>query len=254
MIHTQPIEREPSDMDTGNPRVGVFICHCGLNIARTVDCARVAEAASGFDDVLVARNIPYACSKPGQASIREDIAAHRLDRVVVASCSPRLHEPTFRQRVQAAGINPYLFEIPNIREHYSWVHMHESEAAIEKAVDLTRRAVARVRRLRSLQPEAIPLTRRTLVIGGGVAGIQASLDLADAGYEVVLVEKEPSIGGRLTLTRESRPWAWRRSGAAPDSNRNGCNPSRNGSAGAGNPAAGSHWRRTAIERWAPWRP
>jgi heterodisulfide reductase subunit A len=192
-------------MDTNGPRVGVFICHCGLNIAKTVDCARVAEAASGLDDVIVARDIPYACSEPGQQSMREDIAAHRLDRVVVASCSPRLHEPTFRQMVRAAGINPYLFEMANIREHCSWVHMHDPEAATEKAVDLTKMAVARVRQLRPLEPETIPLTRRTLVIGGGVAGIQASLDLADASYEVILVEKEPSIGGIMARLDKTFP-------------------------------------------------
>lgn len=119
--------------ECATPRVGVFICHCGLNIAKTVDCAKVAQTASGFDDVVVARNIPYACSEPGQQRIREDIAAHHLNRVVVASCSPRLHEPTFRQMVQAAGINPYLFEMANIREHCSWVHMNEPEAATNKA-------------------------------------------------------------------------------------------------------------------------
>jgi heterodisulfide reductase subunit A len=188
-----------------DPRVGVFICHCGLNIAKTVDCAGVAQTASGFDDVVVARDIPYACSEPGQQSIKEDIAHHRLNRVVVASCSPRLHEPTFRQMAQAAGINPYLFEMANIREHCSWVHMNEPEAATAKAVDLTRMAVARVRHLRPLESETIALTRRTLVIGGGVAGIQAALDLADTGYDVVLVEKGPSIGGIMAALDKAFP-------------------------------------------------
>jgi heterodisulfide reductase subunit A len=197
--------KETGASSTNRPRVGVFICHCGLNIGKTVDCARVAQAASGFEDVVVAKDMPYACSEPGQQGIREDIAAHRLDRVVVASCTPRLHEPTFRQMVQASGINPFLFEMANIREHCSWVHMDDPEAATQKAVDLTRMAVARVRHLRPLEPEAIPLTRRTLVIGGGVAGIQASLDLADAGYEVVLVEKEPSIGGIMARLDKTFP-------------------------------------------------
>ncbi len=195
---------EIANTSTG-PRVGVFICHCGLNIAKTVDCVRVAKAASCFDDVVVARDIPYACSDPGQQSIREDIAAHGLNRVVVASCSPRLHEPTFRQMAQAAGINPYLFEMANIREHCSWVHMNEPEAATNKAIDLTKMAVARARRLFPLEQETVSLTKRTLVIGGGVAGIQASLDLADAGYEVVLVEKEPSIGGIMARLDKTFP-------------------------------------------------
>jgi heterodisulfide reductase subunit A len=187
------------------PRVGVFVCHCGLNIGKTVDCAEVAREAAGFEDVVIARDVPYACSESGQEKIREDIAENNVDRVVVASCSPRLHETTFRQMVQAAGINPYLFEMANIREHVSWVHIHEPEAATLKARDLVKMAVARVRHLGPLTPETIPLTRRTMVIGGGVAGIQAALDLADAGYEVVLVEKEPSIGGIMAQLDKTFP-------------------------------------------------
>lgn len=187
------------------PRVGVFICHCGLNIGKTVDCAGVAGAASGFEGVAVAKDILYACSESGQEKIREDIAEHNVDRVVVASCSPRLHETTFRQMVQSTGINPYLFEMANIREHVSWVHIHEPEKATQKAIDLVKMAVARVCRLAPLTPETIPLTRRTMVIGGGVAGIQAALDLADSGYEVVLVEKEPSIGGIMAQLDKTFP-------------------------------------------------
>ncbi len=187
------------------PRVGVFVCHCGLNIGKTVDCAKVAQTAAGFEDVVIARDVAYACSESGQEKIREDIAKHDVDRVVVASCSPRLHETTFRQMVQAAGINPYLFEMANIREHVSWVHIREPEAATEKATDLVRMAVARSRHLAALTPETISLTQRTLVIGGGVAGIQAALDLADAGYEVVLVEKEPSIGGIMAQLDKTFP-------------------------------------------------
>jgi len=188
-----------------NPRIGVYICHCGLNIARTVDCKRVSEAASNLDGVVVARNVTYACSEPGQHSIKEDITEHGLDRVVVASCSPRLHEPTFRQMLQAAGLNPYLLEMANIREHCSWVHMDEPDAATAKAVDLTRMAVARVRQLQPLEPERLPLIKRTLVIGGGIAGIQAALDLADNDYEVVLVEKKPSIGGTMAQLDKTFP-------------------------------------------------
>jgi heterodisulfide reductase subunit A-like polyferredoxin len=190
---------------TPNPRIGVYICHCGLNIARTVDCLKVSELASGLDDVVVARDVPYACSEPGQHSIKEDIAEHNLDRVVVASCSPRLHEPTFRHMLQAAGLNPYLLEMANIREHCSWVHMNEPEAATAKALDLTRMAIARVRRLQPLEPERLPLIKRSLVIGGGVAGIQAALDLADNDYDVVLVEKRPSIGGTMAQLDKTFP-------------------------------------------------
>jgi len=187
------------------PRIGVYVCHCGLNIARTVDCTRVAELAAEMEDVVVAKDIPYACSGPGQQSIKEDIAAHGLDRVVMASCSPRLHESTFRQMVQSAGLNGYLLEMANIREHCSWVHMNEAEAATAKAIDLTKMAVSRARHLQPLVPETLPLTKKTMVIGGGVAGIQAALDLADNGYDVVLIEKRPSIGGNMAQLDKTFP-------------------------------------------------
>jgi len=188
-----------------NPKIGVYVCHCGLNIARTVDCTRVAELAAEMEDVVVAKDIPYACSGPGQQSIKEDIAAHGLDRVVMASCSPRLHESTFRQMVQSAGLNGYLLEMANIREHCSWVHMNEAEAATAKAIDLTKMAVSRARHLQPLVPETLPLTKKTMVIGGGVAGIQAALDLADNGYDVVLIEKRPSIGGNMAQLDKTFP-------------------------------------------------
>jgi heterodisulfide reductase subunit A-like polyferredoxin len=196
---------EPVEKPTGKPRSGVYVCHCGLNIAKTVDCAKVAQMAAGLDAVVVAQNVPYACSEPGQHSIKQDIAEHHLDRVVIAACSPRLHEPTFRQMVQSAGINPYLLEMANVREHCSWVHLNEPAEATAKAMDLTRMAVARVRRLQPLEPETLPLTKRSLVIGGGVAGIQAALDLADNGYDVVLVEKRPSIGGAMAQLDKTFP-------------------------------------------------
>lgn len=120
-----------------SPRIGVYICQCGLNIARTVNCQKVSDSASGLDDVVVARDVPYACSEPGQQGIKEDIATHGLNRIVVASCSPRLHEPTFRRMLQDAGLNPYLLEMANIREHCSWVHMNEPDPATDKAIDLT---------------------------------------------------------------------------------------------------------------------
>lgn len=188
-----------------SPRIGVYICHCGLNIGRTVDCGKVAREAAKLESVVVAQDIPYACSGPGQAAIKEDIQKHGLNRIVVASCSPRLHEPTFRQMVESAGINPYLLEMANLREHCSWVHMNEPDLATEKAIDLTQMAVARVRKLQPLEPETLPLIKRSLVIGGGVAGIQAALDLADNGYEVVLVEKKPSIGGTMAKLDKTFP-------------------------------------------------
>ena len=186
-------------------RIGVYVCHCGLNIAQTVDCQRVAETASLFDDVTISKDIGYACSEPGQQQIKDDILEHGLDRVVVASCSPRLHEPTFRQMLQSAGINPYLLEMANLREQCSWVHMNEPDAATNKAEDLVKMAVSRIRLLQPLKEDTIPLTKRTLVIGGGVAGIQAALDLADNGYDVVLVEKKPAIGGVMAQLDKTFP-------------------------------------------------
>lgn len=187
------------------PRIGVYVCHCGLNIARTVDCEKVAAQGASLPGVVVSRDIQYACSEPGQQSIKDDIAEFGLDRVVIASCSPRLHEPTFRQMLESAGLNPYLLEMANLREQCSWVHMNEPEAATQKAVDLVRMAVARAEKLEPLEATKIPLTKRTLVIGGGIAGIQTALDLADNGYEVVLVEKKPSIGGQMARLDKTFP-------------------------------------------------
>jgi len=186
-------------------RIGVYVCHCGLNIAQSVDCRKVAEIASGLDDVIVSKDLIYACSEPGQQEIKDDIVEHGLNRIVVASCSPRLHEPTFRQMIQSVGLNPYLFEMANLREQCSWVHMHEPEAATQKAIDLVKMAVSRVRLLYPLTEQILPLTKRTMVIGGGIAGIQAALDLADNGYEVVLVEKKPSIGGVMAQLDKTFP-------------------------------------------------
>lgn len=193
-------------MDTDrSPRIGVYVCKCGMNIGQTVDCGRVAESVRDFPDVTVAKEITYACSEPGQMEIRNDIADLDLDRVVVASCSPRLHEPTFRHMMQEAGLNPYLLEMANLREQCSWVHMNDPEAATLKSEDLVKMAVSRVRLLTPLVEETLPLTRRTLVIGGGIAGIQAALDLADNGYEVALVEKNSSIGGTMAQLDKTFP-------------------------------------------------
>jgi heterodisulfide reductase subunit A len=186
-------------------RIGVYVCHCGSNIAGVVDCEAVAEYARQLPDVVIARDDGYVCSEPGQNLIKNDIKELGLNRVVVASCSPRLHEPTFRQCVQEAGLNPYLFEMANLREQCSWVHSHEQEAATVKAKDLVRSAVARVRLLDPRLETEVAVKRSTLVIGGGVAGIQAALDLADSGYKVILVEKQPSIGGMMARLDKTYP-------------------------------------------------
>ncbi len=188
-----------------SPRIGVYVCHCGLNIAGTVDCRKVASESAGLKNVVLGRDIPYACSEPGQQSIKEDIAEHALDRVVIASCSPRLHEPTFRQMLESAGLNAYMLEMANLREQCSWVHIHEPGAATGKACDLVRMAVARSAMLEPLSSQKVPISKRTLVVGGGIAGIQAALDLAENGYEVVLVEKTPSIGGQMAKLDKTFP-------------------------------------------------
>jgi len=186
-------------------RIGVYVCHCGLNIAGSVDCEAVAKFAATLPNVVLSKDNRYTCSDPGQELIKNDIKEHKLNRVVVASCSPRLHEPTFRKTCEEAGLNKYLFEMANIREHCSWVHLHEKEKATEKAKDLVRMAVAKVALLQPQEELVVPVTRNALVVGGGVAGIQASLDLADIGYKVYLVEKEPSIGGRMAQIDKTFP-------------------------------------------------
>ncbi len=186
-------------------RIGVYVCHCGLNIADAVDCTAVAEWAQGLDGVSISRDYSYLCSDPGQQLIKDDIKEQRLNRIVVASCSPRLHEPTFRQMCVEAGLNPYLLEMANIREQCSWVHPHQKEDATEKAQDLVKMAVSRARLLRPLEELEVPVTRKSLVIGGGVAGIQAALDLADNGFQVYLVEKKASIGGIMAQLDKTFP-------------------------------------------------
>ena len=186
-------------------RIGVYVCHCGLNIAGSVDCAEVAKYAGTLPNVVLAQDNRYTCSDQGQAGIKNDIKEHKLNRVVVASCSPRLHEPTFRKTCEDAGLNKYLFEMANIREHCSWVHLYDKEAGTEKAKDLVKMAVAKAALLEPAVEAEVPITRKALVIGGGVAGIQASLDLADTGYKVYLVEKEPSIGGMMARIDKTFP-------------------------------------------------
>lgn len=185
-------------------RIGVFICHCGENIGKTVDCPRVAEAARSMPGVVLALDYRYTCSEPGQAQIREAIATHKLTGVVVGACSPRMHEKTFRKTVASAGLNPYLCEIANLREQCSWVHT-DRERATRKAIDLIRATVAKVQRNTPLSPIRVPLTRRALVIGGGIAGIQTALDIADGGVEVILVERSSSLGGHMAQLSETFP-------------------------------------------------
>jgi heterodisulfide reductase subunit A len=186
-------------------RIGVFVCDCGLNIAGSVDTDAVREYAATLPDVAVAVRNKYTCADPGQQEIRRHIQEHNLNRVVVASCSPRLHEPTFRNCIREAGLNPYLLEMANIREHCSWVHLYDREAATRKAKGIVTVAVARARWLYPQDEEQLPVTDAALIIGGGVAGIQAALDLADAGHPVYLVEKEPSIGGIMARLDKTYP-------------------------------------------------
>jgi len=194
----------PKESD-GEVRIGVYVCHCGLNIAGSVDCEEVAKFAATLPHVVLAKDNRYTCSDQGQEQIKNDIKEHKLNRVVVASCSPRLHEPTFRKTCEEAGLNKYLFEMANIREHCSWVHLHDRKAATEKAKDLVKMAVAKAALLQPAEEIEVPIIRKALVIGGGVAGIQASLDLADTGYQVYLVEKEPSIGGMMARIDKTFP-------------------------------------------------
>ena len=169
--------------------IGVYVCHCGLNIASVLDVKDLQSFAEKLPDVAVARDLQFCCSDVGQEQIQKDIAEYKLDRVVVAACSPRLHEPTFRRAIAKAGLNPYMLEMANIREQCSWVHMDQPALATQKAKDLIRMAVAKASLLQPLESESISVSKDVLVIGGGVAGIAASLDLADTGLHVYLVER-----------------------------------------------------------------
>jgi heterodisulfide reductase subunit A len=183
-------------------RTGVYICHCGVNIAAAVDVKAVAEFAEGLPCVVVARDYQYMCSDPGQELIKSDIKEYGLTRVVVASCSPRMHEPTFRNACADAGLNPYCFEMANIREQCAWVH---PEGATEKAKDLVASAVAKAALLEPLERKKVGVIPRALVIGGGISGIYAALEIADKGFETYLVEKEPSIGGHMAQLDKTFP-------------------------------------------------
>lgn len=195
-------------MTKGNgekPRIGVYICDCGVNIAGVVDNPSLTKYAEKLDDVVVARQYKFMCADPGQKMIIEDIKEHRLNRIVVAACSPNMHEPTFRKACEEAGLNPFLFEMANIREHCSWVHMKEPAKATEKAMDVVRMAVAKAKMLEPQTKPKVKVTDKVLVIGGGIAGIQSALDLADQGYKVTLVEKNPSLGGKMAQLDKTFP-------------------------------------------------
>ena len=185
-------------------RIGVYICHCGSNIAGTVDVKEVVEFVKGLPSVVLAKNYIYMCSDPGQNMIKEDIKQLGLNRVVVSSCSPTLHEHTFRQACQDAGVNPYLFQMANIREHCSWV-TEDHGAATEKAKALVGAAVRRVYYQEPLEVKEVPVTPSVLVVGGGIAGIQAALEIANSGNKVYLVEREPSIGGHMAQFDKTFP-------------------------------------------------
>ncbi|MDI6840019.1 MAG: NAD(P)-binding protein [bacterium] len=185
-------------------KIGVFVCHCGRNIAGTVDVDKVVDEIKSYPGVSHCEHYKYMCSEPGQQLIRDAVKSKKLNGVVVAACSPTLHETTFRRTVESVGLNPYRYESANIREHCSWVHK-DMEVATPKAVKIIKSLVEKVKQNDSLVPIGIPVTRRALVIGGGIAGIQASLDIANSGYEVILVEKEPSIGGHMAQLSETFP-------------------------------------------------
>ena len=182
----------------------MYVCHCGINIAATVDVEAVAAFAETLPNVVAARHYTYMCSDPGQDLIKTDIREHGLTHVVVASCSPTMHEPTFRGVVQEAGINPYCYEMANIREQCSWVHKDRARAT-EKAKQIVASAVAKAALLQPLEEREVGVTPAALVIGGGIAGIAAALDIANAGFKVYLVEKEPTIGGRMAQLNRTFP-------------------------------------------------
>jgi heterodisulfide reductase subunit A len=186
-------------------RIGVYVCHCGSNIGGVIDPKEVVKFAEGLPDVVHATDTLYACADSGQRLIKEDIKKHNLNRIVVSACSVRMHEPTFRAAVSEAGLNPFLMEMANIREQCTWAHGHDREGAVDKAKDLTASAVAKTRFMTELDMIEVPVTQKAMVIGGGVAGISASLDLAEQGIETILVEKEPTIGGVMAQLNKTFP-------------------------------------------------
>jgi heterodisulfide reductase subunit A len=191
-------------MDNHKPRIGVYVCECGINIGSVVDVEKVVRFAQGLPNVVIARPHRYTCSEAGQEMIKRDIRESHLNRVVVASCSPRMHEGTFQGAVASAGLNPYFFQMANIREHVSWV-VRDPTRATEKAKHLVQAAVTRVNWHEALVPRKESVTPAAMVVGAGIAGIQAALTLADAGYPVYLVERQPAIGGRMAQLDKTFP-------------------------------------------------
>jgi heterodisulfide reductase subunit A2 len=190
--------------NNGQPRIGVFICHCGANIASKVNVFEVADFASTLDNVVVAREYKFMCSDPGQEMIKDHIKKYELNRVVVASCSPLMHEPTFRNVTSEGGLNPFYFQMANIREHVSWV-TKDPEKATKKAKSLIAAAVKRVALHDQLAKKEVPVRPEILIVGGGIAGISAALTYANSGKKVYLVEKEPSIGGHMSMLDKTFP-------------------------------------------------
>ena len=184
-------------MGDDEPRIGVFVCHCGINIAGTVDVEKVTAAISDDPHVVVASHTMYTCSDASLSEIKKRIEEFRLNRVVVASCTPRTHEPLFRETLREAGLNPYLFELANIRDQCSWVHSSAPDAATQKAIELVRMSIARARLLKPLVGESLAINQDGLVIGGGLSGMTAALSLADQGFKVALVEKSGALGGQM---------------------------------------------------------
>jgi heterodisulfide reductase subunit A len=186
-------------------RIGVFLCHCGHNIAGVLNIQDLGDFSARLPGVVKVAANQYTCSEPGQQEIIRIIRDNDLNRVVVAGCSPKLHEETFRKCVVEAGLNPFLMEMVNVREHVTWVHAHEPEGAQSKAKDMVAAAVARAHLLEPLEYIRVPVTKKALVIGGGIAGLEAALDLAEAGVDTVLVERAPSVGGRMAQLCKTFP-------------------------------------------------
>jgi heterodisulfide reductase subunit A len=189
---------EEHDITDEEPRIGVFVCHCGINIASVVDVERVAQATATLPNVVFSDHTMFTCSDTSLVEIRAVIKKHKLNRVVVASCTPRTHEPLFRETLREAGLNPYLFELANIRDQCSWVHSSQPEAATEKAIELVKMSVGRTRLLTPLHGTSLSVDQTGLVIGGGLSGMTAALSLADQGFPTTLVEKEEALGGHLS--------------------------------------------------------